>query len=152
VECLIALLFIPSAQTVTAQAQAHDVPHAHELPADPIEALHSHDDHGATVEMDLENFTVTAYQPSSGTTLRIMFHLYAAVAEEEEQDFHHLLEEHKHRIREQVIVILRSSEIADLTDAGLGLIKRKLLDKINKSLGKPIVKSVIVSDFTFIEQ
>jgi hypothetical protein len=51
-----------------------------------------------------------------------------------------------------VIVTLRSSELGDLTDAGLGLIKRRILEKTNRTLGKPYLRSVIFSDFSFIEQ
>jgi len=32
------------------------------------------------------------------------------------------------------------------------LIKRRVLEKINRTLGKPLVQGVIVSDFSFIEQ
>ena len=79
---------------------------------------------------------MTAYQPLSNTTLRIDFHLYGTVPESKKAEFEELFNESKHRIREQVIVTIRSSEITDLTDAGLGLIKRKLHDKINRTIGK----------------
>ena len=62
------------------------------------------------------------------------------------------MEENLHRFRDQVIVILRSSDLEDLTDAGLGLIKRKILEKTNPLLGKPYLQAVIFSDFSFIEQ
>jgi flagellar FliL protein len=51
-----------------------------------------------------------------------------------------------------VIVIVRSAEITDLTDAGLGLIKRKIMEKTNRMIGKSMLHSVIFSDFSFIEQ
>ena len=51
-----------------------------------------------------------------------------------------------------MIVIIRSAEIADLTDAGLGLIKRRILETTNKTLGKPILQAVMFSDFSFVEQ
>jgi flagellar FliL protein len=62
------------------------------------------------------------------------------------------LEENQHRFREQVIVTVRSSEITDLTDAGLGLVKRKIMDKTNRMLGKQLLQTIIFSDFSFIEQ
>jgi hypothetical protein len=49
-------------------------------------------------------------------------------------------------------VIVRGAEITDLTDAGLGLMKRKILDRANRTLGKPLLQTVVVSDFSFIEQ
>ena len=62
-----------------------------------------------------------------------------------------LFEENRHRFRESVIVIVRSSDLADLTDAGLGLIKRKVLEKTNRALGKPLLKDVVFSEFSLVE-
>ncbi len=104
------------------------------------------------VEVDLGEFSVTAYQPVSNTTLRIDFHLYGTIEAAEQKEFTIRREENLHRFRDQVIVTVRSSEITDLTDAGLGLVKRKIMDKTNRMLGKPFLQSIIFSDFSFIEQ
>jgi len=74
------------------------------------------------------------------------------VATEDEAEFLAQLEGNVHRFRDQVIVTLRSSDITDLTDAGLGLIKRKILEKTNAMLGKRYLRAIIFSDFSFIEQ
>lgn len=104
------------------------------------------------VEVVLGEFSVTAYQPATNTTLRIEFNLYGTVGAKEQKEFMTALEENQHRFREQVIVIVRSAEITDLTDAGLGLVKRKILEKTNRMIAKPLLRSVIFSDFSFIEQ
>ena len=104
------------------------------------------------VEVDLGEFNVTAYQPASNTTLRIDFHLYGTVAAKDQKDFMTRLEENLHRFRGQVLETVRSSEITDLTDAGLGLVKRKIMDKTNRMLGKQLLQTIIFSDFSFIEQ
>ena len=84
--------------------------------------------------------------------MRIDFHLFGTVKTENQKDFLKLMEENKHRFREQVLVTVRGAEITDLTDAGLGLMKRKLLDRANHTLGKPVLQTVVISDFSFIEQ
>ena len=104
------------------------------------------------VEVDLGQFTITSYQPISNTTLRIDFHLYGTVATEDQHAFQEAIQANIHRFRDQVIVIVRAAELTDLTDAGLGLIKRKILEKTNAMLGKRYLKAVIFSDFSFIEQ
>ncbi len=104
------------------------------------------------IEVDLGEFCVTAFQSVSNTTLRIDFHLFGTVKTEAQKDFLKLMEENKHRFREQVLVTVRGAEITDLTDAGLGLMKRKLLDRANHTLGKPLLQTVVISDFSFIEQ
>jgi hypothetical protein len=110
--------------------------------ADPAEEL----------EVDLEQFSVTARQPTSNTTMRIEFHLYGVVSNADKAEFERLLKVHQHRLRDQVLVIVRSAEGRDLADAGLGLIKRQILEKTNALLGKPILRAVIVSEFSYMEQ
>jgi flagellar FliL protein len=150
IEALIAFLFIPSSGDVSAMAEARYG--TGDVAADPVAHMVEDTSNEPTAEIDLEDYSVTAYQPLSNTTLRIDFHLYGTVAQSETAEFEKLFDENKQRLREQVIVTIRSSEITDLTDAGLGLIKRKLHDKINRTIGKSLVKSVIVSDFSFVEQ
>lgn len=152
-ECLAASFLLPSAEETAALAgmQSDDVPPTEnsgimeELAAMDAEIKNQR-------EVDLGMFTVTAFQPLSNTTMRIDFHLYGTVSKDDEEDFTMAWDENQHRLRDQVIVTLRSSELGDLTDAGLGLIKRRILEKTNRTLGKPYLRSVIFSDFSFIEQ
>ncbi|MFI4875608.1 MAG: flagellar basal body-associated FliL family protein [Blastopirellula sp. JB062] len=149
VECLLAYFVIPSPEDVIEAAELRARQHSAAEPD--IEELTAITDK-PTVEIDLKNFGITAYQPLANTTLRIDFHLYAMVNAENQAEFESLIEQNEHRFREQVIVTLRSSEVSDLTDPSLGLLKRKILEKTNRILGKPLVKSVIFSDYSFIEQ
>ena len=63
-----------------------------------------------------------------------------------------LLKKNKHRFRDQIIIIVRNAQLADLTDPGLGLIKRQILAKTNALLGEPLLKGVVFSDFVVVEQ
>jgi flagellar basal body-associated protein FliL len=67
-------------------------------------------------------------------------------------DFEHHFENSKARIREQVTMTLHGAESSSLTDAGLGLIKRQILEKTNRALGEPLVKEVLFSKFNFVER
>lgn len=104
------------------------------------------------IEIDLGEYSVTAASSAGNSMLQITFHLYGTVASADEQEFEELKKENEHRFREQVLVVVRGAKISDLTDAGLGLLKRNILEKTNKVLGRPILRSVIFSDFVFIEQ
>jgi len=102
-------------------------------------------------EIDLGEFKVTSFQPASNTTTQIRFHLFGTVSASDVAEFTARMKENQHRFREQVIVTIRSAEMTDLTDAGLGLLKRTILEKTNALLGKTLVKAVIISDFSFME-
>jgi flagellar FliL protein len=51
-----------------------------------------------------------------------------------------------------VITIVRSAEMTDFADPSLGLIRRRILEKSNRALGKPLLVEVIFSDFSLVEQ
>lgn len=178
-ECLFAFIYVSSAtdkvaKTDSATTEAEHAP-AHDEHAKTDDhgghgdkgdkkGGHGHDKkaekggHGASGEgakeheVDLGQFSLTTLQPASNTTLLVDFHLYATVGSENESLATELIERHKHRVRDQVLTTVRSAEIADLTDPGLGLIKRQILEKTNRALGKPILQGVIFSDFLVVEQ
>jgi flagellar FliL protein len=74
------------------------------------------------------------------------------VPEKEHAEFGKLYAKCQHRLRDQVIYEIRNSEMSDLTDPGLALIKRKILAKSNGLLGKPLIRTVVFSDYAFVEQ
>jgi len=145
-ECGAAYVFIPSPSDIEALAAARQTYEPLEEAEDVVE------DASTEAEVDLGDFSVTAYQRSSNTTLRIDFKLYGTVEEENRADFEQRRQANEHRFREQVIVTVRGSEVEDLTDAGLGLIKRRILERTNRAIGKPLLKNVIFSEFSFVEQ
>ena len=169
IEWLVAYFYLPraAAPNQSADAESAEVAEAEtspEAPAKPAAAEHGAHGadhgkaakevvhHGEQEEVDLGEFTVTAYQPVSNSTLFINFHLYGSILHKHSEEFSHRVTDSKFRIRDNVIVIIRSAEMADLTDAGLGLIKRRILETTNKTLGKPLLQAVMFSDFSFVEQ
>jgi hypothetical protein len=157
-ECFVAYLYLPSAADVSAQAAASaGVKPKAEAPASKhTESAEPADEHepakNEQTEVNLGQFGVTAFQPGAGSTLRIDFRLFGMVAAGEEKEFTKLKEENLHRFRDQVIITLRSAEAVDLTDPDLSTIKRRIVDKTNRVLGKPLLRGVVFSDFSCIEQ
>lgn len=161
-ECLFAFVYVTTATHSAAKPEV-------EAPAKPAshEAAHAHaekkehgkaGEHGEEAavgeeqEADMGEYSLTAFQPASNTTLLINFHLYGTIASEEEPFFTANYEVNKHRIRDHVLTTIRSAELADLTDPGLGLIKRQILEKTNRALGKPVLQGIVFSDFVAVEQ
>jgi flagellar FliL protein len=150
-----ASMFIPSAQDTERLARQYVAATAGEA-----SATGSHDGESAgdehadedTVEVELGTFNITHFNPASNTTLSIDFDLYGSVLAADEAEFQHLFEKSKVRVREQVIMTLHASEAKDLSDAGLGLIKRQILEKTNRALGHPMVREVLFSKFNFVER
>jgi flagellar FliL protein len=173
-ECLVASFYLTSMSAAPAQTAEHSEHGEHGDEAGDEEAAPA-----AKREVDLGKFSITSFQPASNTTLLIDFHMFGTVAAEAsasteaaapaeghgghggghgepaaaaDDEFSRLFEKHKHRLRDQVIVIVRSAEITDFADPSLGLIRRKILEKSNRLLGKPLLEEVIFSDFSLVEQ
>lgn len=150
-ECAVAYLIIPSPQDVikAAEIQAQAAEKGDGENSQQPQPLAADE---VTVEIDLKEFGITAYRPLSESTMRIDFHLYATIRAIDQAEFEKLMENHRNRFREQVIVTVRSSDESELTDPSLGLLKRKILEKTNSILGKPMVHSIVFSEFSFVEQ
>src|SRR3954453_3704494 len=103
-------------------------------------------------EVDLGMYNITRYNPTTNTTLAIDFELFGTVLAEDAAEFQHHFESSNARIKEQITLTMHSAESADLTDAGLGLLKRQLLEKTNRALGEPLLKEVLFSKFNFVER
>ena len=112
----------------------------------------AHGEGHETREVNLGSYHIVSFNPKTGTSLSIDFELFGAVLAEEEAEFSHLYTAHEKRISEQITIAVRGMEAADLTDPGLGLIKRIILEKTNRALGKPLVREAIISEFSFMER
>jgi flagellar FliL protein len=158
VQVVVASMLAPSAKDTEKLAEelvaaakgkedaGHDDEHEkHEAAADGHEEEELH-------EVELGSFNVTRFNPGTNTTLAIDFEVYGTVLAEEAPEFEHRFEKSNARIREQITMTMHGTESADLTDAGLGLIKRQILEKTNRALGQPLIKEVLFSKFNFVER
>jgi hypothetical protein len=103
-------------------------------------------------EVELGTYNITRYNPTTNTTLAIDFELFGTVLADDAAEFQHRFESSNARIKEQITLTMHSAESTDLSDAGLGLIKRQLLEKTNRTLGQPLLKEILFSKFNFVER
>jgi flagellar FliL protein len=154
VEVVAGSMFVPSAQDTerlakqyVAASQGQAAPTANDTAAATDAAPQ-----GDVTEVELGTFNVTHFNPTSNMTMSIDFELFGSVLARDEKEFHTLLDKNKVRVREQVIMTLHAAESKDLNDAGLGLLKRQILEKTNRALGQPLLKEILFSKFNFVER
>lgn len=154
VEIVAAAMLVPSAGE-TEQLAKELAAASHGMTSDTKNA----DEHGETHdashdirEVKLGTYNITRFNPANNMTRAIDFELFGTVLADDMAEFEHLLENSHARVREQVIMTLHSAESTDLTDAGLGLLKRRILEKTNRALGQPVVREVLFSKFNFVER
>lgn len=105
-----------------------------------------------TREVELGSFNVTRFNPDSDRMINVDIELFATVLEAEELDFTDQFTANKNRVRDQINATLHAAEPGQLNDAGLGLIKRRILEKTNRALGKPLVREILVTRLNFVER
>lgn len=150
-ECLLAYFIIPSADEVAAAAKAKIAEEQKQLEKGGNDNGKASEESSA-VEVELGRFNITLHQPTANTTFRINFLLVGTVKSKDRSEFDTLYSNNRHRLRDRVLFEIRNSEVPDLTEPGLGLIKRRILEKSNALLGKPLLTSVLFSEFTFQEE
>ncbi|MCA8986308.1 MAG: flagellar basal body-associated FliL family protein [Planctomycetaceae bacterium] len=106
-----------------------------------------------TTEIDISPmFNCTNSLSHSGQAIHISFNLHVEVPSHLEEQFNEAKKNHKNKIRQAVITIVRSSAIEELNDPNLSMVKRQIREEINKILGQSYVTTVIVTDFRKMEQ
>ncbi len=151
-----ASMLIPSAEE-TREVGKQLAGHGHEEEAETEEhgedGEHGEAGHGDLArEVTLGTYHIVSFNPKTGASLAVDFELFGTVQEKEMDDFSHLYTAHEKRISEQITIAVRGLQAEDLTDPGLGLIKRIILEKTNRALGKPLIREAIVSQFSFVER
>jgi len=96
-------------------------------------------------EVDLGEHTFYE-SDTTNMPLRFSIRLYGLVNKKDREEFNKRYENHKNRISNAILVILRSSKQTEITDPTLGVVKNKIMVKVNEILGMPLVKGVIYTD------
>jgi flagellar FliL protein len=107
---------------------------------------------GPVSEIELGTFDVAIHDPASDATYHVNCKVAATVAEKDAAEFDELLAKNENRLRERIMIEFRSASASDLNEAGLGLIKRRILEKSNVLLGKPLVKKIIFPEYNYYVQ
>lgn len=159
-ECVMVWVLLSRAESSWTGAGSEQLTRTAASVGGPMGAIHAEDPpkppHGETandgVEVDLGEYTVTTLRLSTNTTLRVDFHLFGLINPNDVDQFNKVWPGALNRFRELVITTVRAAQPADLADPSLALIKRQILEKSNRLFGKPFLQSLIVSNFSLVEQ
>jgi flagellar basal body-associated protein FliL len=119
-----------------------------EADAEPHADEHHHGVPSETVEVPIDPpFNITNSRAVPGSIIHVSFHLVAVVAGSQEAAFTDAVNVvHNARVRQAIVMVMRSCSMADLGDPELGI-----REEINKVLRKSYVSEVVISDFKTLE-
>jgi hypothetical protein len=97
------------------------------------------------------DFSVCVFDPITQSSLRTDFRLRGTTSLGDEASFQQFMRCNQRFFREQVGVVLRMHNVDDLTSPDLDLLGRKIVARVNRSLGKRVLKSAEIKDFAVYE-
>jgi len=101
--------------------------------------------------VELGDFSIKVFNPVTRVLLRTDFRLEGVTSCTDQEAFEQFIKG-RHRIfREQVMVSVRNSDLDELTDPKLRLLKRRIVARVNLALGERFLRSVDVKDFSLLE-
>ena len=150
VECIVAFFVVPSgelrAEGDLTPEQIEMLQKANYTDTEPPEEAVS------CVEVDMGEQIIAQSSQTKGETIQVTFHLYGVVSEEDKEEFKTFFKAKENRIRDDILTIVRKTKISALSDPSLGLIKNQILETVNRRFGRPILREVVFSDYSFLER
>ncbi len=138
---LVEMLLAPSA----ASEEEFEEPDEH--------AAHTHGSTDDQEEILVGEFSTTNDYASAGESIHLRFKLYATVVKTEAAEIKESVETvHNARIRAAVIEVCRGASLDDLEDPELGVMRRKIRERINRMLGRTAVSEIYITDYTKLLQ
>jgi hypothetical protein len=122
---------------------------AAEEPAKPEKATEGIE---VTLKLNLGTIELQNLEPTQGRTAHMSFDLHLTFDPNTDPKFLRELEGWQHRLREQVIVAVRATEIFDFLDPELKRFRKQILYRINRMLKDPVVIDALFANFTFSSQ
>ena len=106
------------------------------------------DERGRTpVEFDLESYRFRNTHRSIGGIINTSFSLVGITTRQHALELETMVERRKQRIKDAVVSSIRSASLDELEDPELVMVQKRLLLVVNRVLGEPLLKEVLVTDF-----
>ncbi|MDZ7619032.1 MAG: hypothetical protein U1E05_18650 [Patescibacteria group bacterium] len=100
---------------------------------------------------ELGEYSICVFDPVTQSTLRTDFRLEGVTRLPDEASFDQFMNRNGRFFREQVAVVLRTHNVDDLVKPDLQLLSRKIVARVNRSLGNKVLESAKIKNFSLQE-
>lgn len=132
--------------TTSVLAVSHGAAEAEPVEEEPIDGLE------VTLKLDLGKIELQNLEPTQGRTAHMSFDLHLVFDPKTDPKKIKELEKWQHRLREQVIIGVRATDIFDFLDPELKRFRKQILYRINRMLKDPVATDALFANFTFSSQ
>jgi len=99
--------------------------------------------------LDLGKFQVKDLRPTRNETIKVAFTIHLALHPSVNPSTVKQLERWQHRLRDQVLIVIRLSETRDFLDPNLDKFRRSISVRANRALKAILVSEALLTEFTF---
>jgi hypothetical protein len=110
------------------------------------EASKGNETHGVS----LGDYRIRTYYPVDAQKSTVRFTLYANVKGEHSAEAQRLVEEHKQKLRDQVITATRLAPLTIFQEPDLASFRRRVLVRIRRALPELTIEDLYVSEFDLV--
>jgi len=115
------------------------------------EATHEEAASESTVRgVALGEYQIRSYYPVEAQKSTVHFVLYASVENDRFAATQRFVDEHQHKVRDQVITATRLAPLAEYDEADLAAFRRRIVMRLRRMLPELAIDDVYVTDFTLI--
>jgi hypothetical protein len=97
--------------------------------------------------IDLGEYKIRAYYPVDAQKSTVHFVLHVSVASERYADMKRLVDNHEHKLRDQVITATRMMPLALFDESELKTFRRRLYARLSRALPELVLEDVYISEF-----
>jgi hypothetical protein len=97
--------------------------------------------------VELGEYRIRAYYPVDAQKSTVRFVLHAAVASERFVETQRMVENRRHKLRDEIITATRMTPLALFDEPGLTSFRRRILVRLRRMLPELPIDEVFVSDF-----
>lgn len=127
------------AEPAAAESSAHTDAHAEPVAdAESGKAIHG---------VSLGEFRIRSYYQVDAQKSTVRFSLFATVKDEHFRDVQGLAEEHRQKLRDQVIIATRLSPLAVFQEPDLATFRRRVLVRLRRAIPELTIEDLYISDF-----
>jgi hypothetical protein len=100
-----------------------------------------------TNAIDLGDYRIRSYYPVQAQKSVVRFVLYATAPADRLAEAKHLVEERRHKVRDQVITATRMAPLADFDDPDLVRFRRRIILRLRRTIPELPLDELYVSNF-----
>ena len=110
---------------------------------------------GATKEeslrptLDLGKFKIHDLRPTRNETAKVSFTMFLALSPTLTKQQVTQLERWQHRLRDQVIIAIRTLEVREFQEPDLSRLRRKILIRVNRLFQSKLAEEVLMTEYLF---